>query len=1017
MPKPRAAGLTDPWKLIGPRPTQNFGTYVTSGRVNAIVIDPRSNDIAYAGAADGGIWKTFDGGATWMPLTDDQPSVATGAIALDPSNPDIVYAGTGEENFSIDSYTGVGILKSLDGGVSWTNIVGPFLRQRFAALAVHPNNGRIILGATTAGLFRSTDAGQTWTSVLSGTAISVFFDPARLDTAFAGIGNIDGDPRNGVYRSTDGGATWNRAGGAAPNLLPSGTSAGRIEVVSAPAGPDTVWAAIANPFKSGAATLNGIYRTADSGQHWTRVDAPDVCTPQCWYDLVLRPNPSNSNVVYLGGVRIARSVTGGSTWQTLPSNGSAGSPHVDHHALAFTLDGTRLYDGNDGGVWSTDTPASSTVTWKNLNASLAITQFYPGLSMHPTDPNVSLGGTQDNGTQLYQGNIRWIQVIGGDGGYTAIDPSVTAVAYGSFIDITLFRTLELDFFDSIDATHGIDQSDRHRFIGTYVMDPSNPQRMYYGTYRLYRSLDGAGLWRPVSGDLTNPISPTTGSSTYTISTIAVAPSDSSVIYTGAASGAVYSSEDGAVTWTDRSNGLPARAATHVSVDPADPGTVYVTFSGYTAAAETFQGHVFKSTNFGASWSDISGNLPNLPVNDVVLDPDVPDMLYVATDLGVMASSDAGASWAPLGTGLPHTAVTSLVLQRSTRTLRAGTHGRSAWDYALPESSFSPVISALNPASKNAGGGDFLLTISGSNFGPGIHVRWNGSERTVTSATSTALTVSISASDIQAVGRAAVTVYNPARGAGLSSPANFVIGPAPAIAPRGVVNAASTAGAAASPGAILSIYGSFFTGAVEQAVAYPLPETLGQVTVTVGGIPSPLYFVSPSQINFQVPYGLGTSAGPFVIVRQGTQASQAMGVSVVAASPGLFSLNQRGDGQGAVLLAGTRAIAAAAGAFADSRPAQAGETIEIYGTGFGSVSPAVSEGDPAPSSPLSRTLLQPVVRIGGQPAQVTFSGLTPGAAGLYQINAVIPPGVSSGTAVPVSVTAAGVTSNTVTIAVQ
>ena len=1008
-----AGAALGPWKPIGPQPVVVFGNYVVSGRVNSIAVDPRGNDVAYLGGADGGIWKTSDGGVSWIPLTDEQASLSTGAIAIDPAHPDTIYVGTGEENFNIDAYTGAGILKSTDAGVSWANIVGPFSHQRIAALAVHPTDGVTLLAASNLGLFRSTDAGQTWSSVLSGTAISVYFDPAKPGVAWAGIGNVDGQDANGVYRSTDAGQTWILASGASPNTLPTGSAAGRIEVVNVPTSPDTALAAVANPFKDGGSTLNGIYRTSDAGQHWTKLSAPDFCRPQCWYDLALRPHPSDPNLIFAAGVNLARTLNGGLSWQLQPSNGSLGSPHVDHHALVFTADGTRLYDGNDGGIWSADNPGAGSIPWKNLNATLALTQHYPGLSIHPTDATIALAGSQDNGTHLYQGNPRWTEVIGGDGGWTAIDPSSPNVAYAEYVNASLFRTLRLDFSDILDITHGIDPKDRTRFISAYVLDPSNPQRLYFGTQRLYRSQDGGGLWRPISPDLTHPPSPTATGQAYTISSIALAPYDSNVIYTAAGSGAVFASTDGSATWVDRSAGLPMRAATHLTADLIDPGTVYATFSGFPAASDPIQGHIFKSTNFGAAWSDISGNLPNLPVDDLAIDPDLPDTLYAGTDLGVMFTSDAGATWAPLGTGLPKTAVTSLVLHRATRTLRAATHGRSVWDYALgPGAGFAPVISSLTPTTKNAGDPDFTLAISGSNFGPGIHVRWNGQERRVISATSTMLAVEIPASDIQGVGRAAVIVFNPSRGAGASLPANFIIGPAPSIAAGGLAIAATSSGAGnASPGAILSLYGANLAGAVSQAVGYPLPETLGQVTLTVGGIPAPLYFVSANQINFQVPYETPLNRAQNVVLSQGSLASNAVALSMNRVSPGLFSANQQGTGQGAIRIANSAALAD------PSRPAQIGETIEIYCTGLGAVSPAGVTGDAAGSSPLSMTLLQPFVTIGGVNATVSFSGLAPGYAGLYQVNAQVPAGAAPDGAVPVVLTIGGVASNMVTMAVR
>src|SRR5690348_7721681 len=234
------------WTLIGPRPTDSGSNYVTAGRVNAIAIDPRDNNVVYMGAAEGGVWKTIDGGATWKPLTDDQPTLANGAIALDPTNPDIVFVGTGEENFAIDSYYGAGILKSTDGGAHWTNLVGPFLRARIGFLAIHPANGQILLCTTQTGVWRSTDGAVSWKQVLTGAAgTAAVFDPTDPNIAYAALGTIRGNSQNGVYRSTDGGQTWKLSMGAGANSLPT-ANVGRIEIAMAPSTPTTLYVSIQN---------------------------------------------------------------------------------------------------------------------------------------------------------------------------------------------------------------------------------------------------------------------------------------------------------------------------------------------------------------------------------------------------------------------------------------------------------------------------------------------------------------------------------------------------------------------------------------------------------------------------------------------------------------------------------------------------------------------------------------------------------------------------------------------------
>ncbi len=1010
----RGAGLQDEWKSIGPRPI-NF--------------NPRNNDVVYIGGADGGVWKTTDGGTTWTPLTDQEASLSVGSIALDPSNPDIVYVGTGEQNFAIDNYNGAGILKSVDGGRTWTNIPGPFANSRIGAIAVKPDDGNILLAASVLGLYRSTDAGVTWKQVNAGTAVAVYFDSKQPEVAWAANGNVRGSALNGVYRSTDGGVTWTIQRGTGTSTIPSGTTAGRIEIVNLPTSPDSALAAVATPLGT-AASLIDIYKTTDAGAHWTRLNAPNFCgsNGQCWYDLIVRPSPTDPNVIFAGGVNMIRSLNGGATWTTLPSNGGAtGAPHVDNHAMVFSNDGRRFYSGNDGGVWSTDIFTLNNIVWKNLNATLSLTQYYPSLSIHPTNLNLSIGGAQDNGSHLFQGNPEWTLILGGDGGSTAIDPSAPNYAYVTTQDITLNRTYSFGGTNFGPGTtglqsvvSGIDQNDRNAFIGTYILDPNFPQRMYYGTFRLYQSVDGAGLWTPISGDLTDAPGNTTDSQTYSISAIAVAPTDSNVIYTGSRSGAVFSTTDGGQNFTDRSAGLPVRAVTHITVDPFDSATVYACFSGTASATTRFPGHIYKSTDGGANWTDASGNFPNIPVNDLVIDIDLAGGLYAATDLGVMVSIDGGATWNPLGTGLPKTAVVSLVLHRPTRTLRAATHGRSMWDYALFSTSASqPTITSLTPSTMNAGSGAFALTIAGTNLGPGQKVFWNGQERPVTSAAATRLSVQIPASDIKGVGRAAIVVFNPSSGGGPSVPANFVIGPAPVIGNGGIVSAAfAQGGATGSPGALMSLFGANLTGALVQATSFPLPITLGGVTMLFNTTSIPLYFVSPNQINFQIPFSAGTTGTASIYIQQGLLSTTA-NLSMAAVTPTLFSINQQGSGQGSIRVASSATIAAPAGSIpgADTRAVKADDIIEVYGTGFGSVTPTVASGAAASSSPLSRTQRIVTATVGGIPASVIFSGLAPGVAGLYQINVTIPAGVTPGNAVPVILTVGNVQSNTVTIAVQ
>jgi uncharacterized protein (TIGR03437 family) len=549
-----------------------------------------------------------------------------------------------------------------------------------------------------------------------------------------------------------------------------------------------------------------------------------------------------------------------------------------------------------------------------------------------------------------------------------------------------------------------------------VIDPSNSHTVYFGTYRIWQTRDAAGQWLPISPDLT-------AGHRATIHAIAVAPSDPNVVYAGTFDGKVQVTSNALAgvnaAWMDRSAGLSRRAVTSIAVDPVDSGTAYVTYSGFIDSNSKPTAHVFKTTDAGATWTDISGNLPDLPVNSLAIDPDLPNTLHIGTDAGVMASTDGGASWSSLGSGLPRVVVTALILHRPSRTLRAATHGRGVWDLLVPLSSTSqslaPSIASLSPNTANAGGPGVSLTVTGSNFGATSKPRWNGLSRTTKVIDAKHLTAQISAADIANVGQVGIDVFTTSSGGGASNALPFNIGPAPA--PLAAVNAASGHQGLA-PGSIAALYGTNLVGVTAHAdSAPPLPFMLGGTSLTLPGSPVALFFVSPLQINFQVPFvPIFGTAETTLTVTQG-QLSNTLNITLVPFAPALFTTNSQGTGQAAALIGASSALAAPAGAFPGSRPAQRGEIVALYCTGLGNVSNPPDPGAPSPSNPLANTLANPTVTVGGQPASVPFSGLAPGFVGLYQVNIQIPGSAPSGSAVPLVLTIGGVASNTATIAVQ
>jgi photosystem II stability/assembly factor-like uncharacterized protein len=783
------------WTLIGPQPTlplpnDPFTGYPTvAGRVTALAFDPRdtTNRTIYLGSAEGGLWVTTNGGQAWAPLTDSEPSLAVGFIALDPTtNPTTIYIGTGEENFNLDAYYGAGVLKSTDGGKTWIQdqtfsqaavksqtAAGPYI----GALTVDPSNNQILLagvgtsaGSSVAGgIWRSTDGGNSWANVLTESApangTSVVFDPSSPGTAYAALGPYVGNPSDGVYKSTDGGATWTPL-----TSLGIGPGLGRITLAIGPPAalgqPGELLAAIADATNCStnssecSRNLLGLFISTNGGANWTKLaNTPDFCGDptdatqgQCFYDMAVSISPTNPSEIYVGGTNdfggdaLTVSTDGGNTWSPdlyAGNNGStvnpAGQLHTDTHAIAFSPDGTVLAIGNDGGVWTTtNVGVSSNITWNDLNGPLAITQFYPGISIFPGDPSHGIGGTQDNGTQGYSGGLEWQQFVAcGDGGPTAITPNGPVLYWACAIEPGIFSTNPALSGNYGWAANGIGNCTATppppssppcyaaNFVPPLVMDPESPSTLYFGAQApsstaqvVYQTINGAQSWQPISQDLSgnNP--------NFKITTIGVAPTNSNVVYAGTFGGKVWVTTDalagsGAIgTWQEVDSGLPKRSVNQIIVDPGSSNTAYVSFSGFSSCSGCDGlGHIFETTNGGTSWTNISGNLPDIPVNALVVDPAIINTIYAATDVGIFATTDGGNTWTPLVTGLPNVAELGLTLDPSTRTLWAGTHGRSMWALQLPQPpTATPSPATLTFANQDVGSSSTAQTVTINNTG-------------------------------------------------------------------------------------------------------------------------------------------------------------------------------------------------------------------------------------------------------------------------------------------------------------
>ncbi|MBE0432979.1 T9SS type A sorting domain-containing protein [candidate division WOR-3 bacterium] len=658
------------------------------GRITGIALHPSNGNIIYAGAADGGVLKSTDGGVNWTMLTDHFITLSVGDVAIDPNNPNTVYAGLGEANLAGDNYDGDGVYRTIDGGATWTNI-GLAQTKRIGRVAVHPDDADIIFIAgagaqfstdSARGVYRTTDAGTTWEKVLyisdSTSAIDLRINPNHPDTVYAAmwerlrspVRRKAGGITSGIYRSTDMGTTWTELTGG----LPSGANVGRIGIALCQASTNVLYAT----YTDSIGYLDAIYKTTDGGNSWfeTSGQPPSYLYYNFgWYFGQIRVHPANPDIAFVLGVPLYRTTNGGNSWSDV-----SGIQHVDHHALEFDMTNmNHVVDGNDGGVYYSNNGGS--VWTKSYN--LPITQFYAA-TIDELNPQRTYGGTQDNGTlRTLTGDLDdWEMIYGGDGFYCIIDYTNANIIYAESQYGNLVKSTNggNSFYS---ATSGIGSYDRANWSTPVVMDPYNNLVLYYGANRLYKTTNGAGLWNAISGDLTN--GPGSGNLVYgTITTIAVSRTDSNVTYVGTDDANVWVTTNAGTNWTSINAGLPDRWVTRVAIDPNSAAVAYVTFSGYRY--DSYQPHVFRTTDYGAQWTDISSNLPEVPINVIVIDPQNTSVLYIGTDYGVYYTTDAGAAWQPLGTGLPYSAVDDLVLHNGTHVLRVATHGRSFFEFDLDQ---------------------------------------------------------------------------------------------------------------------------------------------------------------------------------------------------------------------------------------------------------------------------------------------------------------------------------------------
>lgn len=725
------------WVPLGPG---NIG-----GRTRSILIDPNTPEVMYAAGVAGGVWKSTDAGDSWKALDDLLPNLAVSSMAMDPTDSNVIYAGTGEGFSNSDAVRGAGMLKTTDAGATWTLLASTSNSNFFLIndVVISRNNKLRVYAATSTGVWVSNDGGSSWALSFSNPSpASSCLDLAmRTDVSsdylLASFGNF---AEAAVFRNPD------AAGAGSWTSVLAEANMGRTSLAIAPSNQNVVYALAVN-VASGAYRLGllGVFKSTDGGVNWTatvkNTDSTKLNTlllsslgsacgstsnHQGWYDNVIAVDPLDQNRVWAGGVTIFRSDDGGTNW------GLANGLHSDEHAIVFHpryngRQNATMFVGNDGGIYRTDNaraavgnlPCSGgggSVQWTSLNHNYGVTQFYNG-TPYP-DGRSYFGGTQDNGTLRGSdsgGPNSWNSIMGGDGGYVAIDPNDTNTLYAEFQNLAIRKSTD-GGFTFRDAVTGITNSS-FLFIVPFAMDPSNARRLWTGSNVVWRTTDGASQWAQASAPLFG-----------NTSALAIFPGDGKSVIVGTNIGAIHRitsalSADAGTVWDFA---LPRIGfVSWVAFDPVDPNIAYATYSSFNSKTEPTDRHIYKTTDGGVTWAPLDGEgptgIPDIPVHCIVIDPTNRSRLYIGTDLGVFVSTDGGANWARENTGFANTPTESLSLTNAEGIVRlfAFTHGRGAYRVRL--AAFTSRITGATATGKK-------LVVTGENFDTGAVILVNGQEQ-------------------------------------------------------------------------------------------------------------------------------------------------------------------------------------------------------------------------------------------------------------------------------------------------
>jgi photosystem II stability/assembly factor-like uncharacterized protein len=695
VPLPTAGLEGATWNSLGPG---NIG-----GRTRSLSIYPNNSDTLWAGSVSGGVWRSEDGGQSWFPVDDFMVNLAVSSMVMDPTNPDVIYAGTGEGFFSGDSIRGAGIFRTVD-GVTWQQLSSTTGEdfQWVNRLAVS-SDGTVLLAAGRTGILRSDDPDRlNWMQTLREDIADIDFHPTDSTQAIAG------SRENGrAYYSINGGLTWQLA--TSTELWGDG----RVEVTYAANNPMIVYASLQR-------NRGEIWRSTDGGRTYSKRGSrrstgsspARYLGDQGWYgNAIWAGDPSNSNLVIVGGLDLWKSTDGGntlreiSTWWAAPQ-----SAHADHHCIVAhpQFDGQTnkiVFFGNDGGIYKTEdvynvgdnSVLPYTNGWIELNNTYGVTQFFGAAGN--INSGTIIGGTQDNGTLRFTGDTEnWTVMFGGDGGWCAADPVNAQYFYGEYVYLNIHRSSDGgQTSEYISGQYWDESQGRLRwktppyriedaynnsalFIAPFILDPNDANRILAGGMSLWRTNEAKTPNTNNTGPRWRAIKISMGSR---ISAMAVAQGNENIIWVGHEDGAIYKTLNGTNTNPDwqrvdsvvANNSLSIRRfCTQITIDPQNHHIVYVTFGGYT------KGNVWKTTDGGLTWTNIGERLPEAPVRALAIHPRESSFIYIGTEVGVFASENGGVNWSPTNEGPTNCSVDDLFWMGET--LVAATHGRGMFKIDL-----------------------------------------------------------------------------------------------------------------------------------------------------------------------------------------------------------------------------------------------------------------------------------------------------------------------------------------------